>query len=132
MSLNDEAPHALLRRLSGKRVLIAEDEPLVGLDLEDAVLEAGAAPVGPFPSVAAALAALAHSKVDAAILDVRLIDGDSFPVAEALTRADVPIVFHSGHVTRPEIGGAYPRAALARKPCPPERLLALLAERLTD
>ena len=132
MSLNDEAPDALRRRLSGKRVLIAEDEPLVGLDLEDAVLEAGAAPVGPFPSVAAALAALAHSKVDAAILDVRLIDGESFPIADALTRANIPLVFHSGHVTRLKIDGAYPGAALARKPCAPDRLLALLAERLGD
>lgn len=144
MSANDAKSHAapngkpnadgdaLLGRLAGKRVLIAEDEPLVGLDLEDAVLDAGAAPLGPFPTVAAALQAMRQARIDAAILDVRLIDGESFPIADELTRANVPVVFHSGHVSRLEIGRNYPRAALARKPCAPETLLALLAERLDD
>lgn len=130
MSLTDHAPH-LLRRLNGKCVLIAEDEPLVGLDLEDAVLDAGGAPLGPFASVSDALAAIETFKVDAAILDVRLLDGDSFPLADALLREDVPMVFHSGHVSR-DVIGAYPRAGLVRKPCPPDRLLAMLAERLAE
>lgn len=132
MSLTQDKPDALLRRLTGKRVLIAEDEPLVGLDLEDAVLDAGAAPLGPFPTVAAALAAIRQAKIDAAILDVRLVDGESFPIADELTRANVPVVFHSGHITRQEITRNYPQAALARKPCAPETLLALLAERLGE
>jgi DNA-binding response OmpR family regulator len=55
------------------RVLIVEDEALIGLELERIVEEAGHVPIGP---VATVEQALAHApRADAALVDLGLADG---------------------------------------------------------
>lgn len=116
--------------LMGKRVLLAEDEPMVSLEIEDVLLETGAELIGPFADLGALMEAAERVRIDAAILDVRLGRADSFPAADLLARRGVPFVFHSGHVSRETIARAYPEARLVQKPCTPEMLLDTLAARL--
>ena len=41
---------------------------------------------------------------------------------------DLPIVFHSGHVTPAEVRALYPDAVACAKPCPPDRLIDAMQE----
>lgn len=75
------------------RVLIVEDEALLAQTLCDLLLEAGCEPVGPAANVAIALSLIEKSTIDAAILDVRLMDEMSFAVAYALRARGIPLMF---------------------------------------
>ena len=75
------------------RVLVVEDEALVAETLCDLLLGAGCQPVGPAANVAIALSLVETSRIDAAILDVRLMDEMSFAVAYALRARGIPLMF---------------------------------------
>ena len=115
------------RDLNGKTVLLVEDEALIALEIE-MVLEAyGARVHGPIPDLPGATAAAETGRFDAAILDVDLAGEDVFPVAEVLSRRDVPFLFHTGHGTRAELGRDYPGAPVCRKPMAGDLLVRHLA-----
>ena len=75
------------------RVLIVEDETLLAETLCDLLLGAGCQPVGPAADVALALSLVETSRIDAAILDVRLMDEMSYAVAYALRARGIPLMF---------------------------------------
>jgi PAS domain S-box-containing protein len=79
------------------RMLIAEDEALVAIMMEDIALEFGWSVVGPFARTADALAAAKAEPVDAAILDVSLNGELVYPVADVLAGRGVPFVFTTGY-----------------------------------
>lgn len=88
------------------RVLVAEDELLIAMELH-AVLENGGFEVlGPVSTVAAALRRLQVERPDAAVLDVSLRGESVAPVARVLLAMKVPFVLAS----------AYVAADLAREP----------------
>ena len=66
------------------RILVVEDGWVLAEVLCVSLLEAGFEPVDPAPSVAKTRHLIGASTVDAAILDVRVLDGQFFPVAYAL------------------------------------------------
>ena len=79
--------------LTARRVLIVEDEIFVALGLELLVLKkAPAAQVVVCASVAEARQA-AVDPVGLALLDIDVLDGETFEVAEALKRTGTPILF---------------------------------------
>ncbi|WP_305095959.1 response regulator [Croceibacterium aestuarii] len=82
--------------IAGLTVLIVEDEPIIGLVLEDLVLDAGARPLLA-STVAHALKALEENTVDAAVLDVNVHGEKSYPVAQALMAQGTRFVFASGY-----------------------------------
>jgi PAS domain S-box-containing protein len=83
--------------VSGNRILLVEDEPLVAMMMRDSLVELGFCVVGPFDRAADALACAADEALDAAILDVNLGGDLVYPVAERLARRDVPFVFVTGY-----------------------------------
>ena len=83
--------------LSGLRVLVVEDEILLGVELIDELENLGAVPVGPIPSVDEALAAIRNHPFDAAILNVDLRGQLSLPIAEALMACETPFLFVTGN-----------------------------------
>ena len=78
------------------RVLVAEDEGVIGIALEDALAEAGYAIAGPFSSCSRAEDWLRNDTPDLALLDVWLQDGPCFDLARVLRGRAVPVVFLSG------------------------------------
>ena len=78
---------------TGARVLVVEDETLLAETLCDLLVGAGCQPVGPAANVAIALSLIETSRIDAAILDVRLMDEMSFSVAYALRARGIPLMF---------------------------------------
>jgi CheY-like chemotaxis protein len=78
---------------NGVRVLVVEDETALADTLCDLLLGAGCEPVGPAENVAIALGLIETSRIDAAILDVRLLDEMSYAVAYALRARGIPLMF---------------------------------------
>lgn len=109
-----------------KSVLVVEDEFIIALDLSETVQDMGYRVAGPFANKGHAMIAIDQEMPDMAILDVMTADGEVFPLADVLTQAGVPIIFHSGHVSPEEIARRYPQALAASKPCPPDQLIAML------
>ena len=109
-------------------VLVVEDEVIIALDLSETVRDLGFRVEGPYANNSHAIIAIDQEMPDFAILDVRTADGEVFPLADALTAAGVPIIFHSGHITECEIAERYPDAQTASKPCPPGKLVKMITE----
>ena len=95
------------------RLLIVEDEFLLSTVLAADLRAAGYDVLGPYPTLAAALAAVQSETFDAAILDINLKGQLVYPVAEELVRRHIPFLFLSGYalVNMPERFRAYPRIA---------------------
>lgn len=84
--------------LTGRRVLVIEDEALVAMLLETMLEDMGCQPVGPIGDVDEALAAIgSDDSLDAALLDVNVAGREVFPVAAALKTKGVPFVFSTGY-----------------------------------
>lgn len=84
-------------KLAGKRILVAEDEPMIAMLIEDILFDLGYEIVGPASNLAQALRLAEDEDFDAAILDVRLGPDTSFQVADLLVRAEVPFAFATGY-----------------------------------
>ena len=83
--------------LRGRRVLVVEDEALVSLMIAELLTEAGCEVIGPASTTDSALALIEQEVIDCAVLDVKLLDGQVFPVADTLAARGVPFVFATGY-----------------------------------
>jgi CheY-like chemotaxis protein len=109
------------------RVLVVEDEALIAFALEDRLRKAGAQIVGPFASVQAALAAIDDGEsIDAAVLDIKLSEGNVFQVAERLKEMGVPFGFSTG-LSEEEIPARFQAAPVWVKPSHDGDIVAWLA-----
>ncbi len=82
--------------LSGKRVLVVEDEYVIASDLSHRLKAVGVKVAGPVATVDQALA-LADDGLDAAVLDLNLHEVMAYPVARELERRGVPFVVTTGY-----------------------------------
>ncbi len=110
------------------RVLVAEDELIIGRDLCETVAEAGYTVEGPFDDLSSAALAYRTNRPDVAILDMQLGDGILYPLAEQMMAENVPVIFHSGAITSAEVAGRYPGARTLAKPCPPNEIISKVQE----
>ncbi|HJE24910.1 MAG TPA: histidine kinase [Methylorubrum populi] len=83
--------------LSGKTILIVEDDYFIAEDLVKNLETFGARVAGPAPTISAAAEFLREASPTAAILDVKLSDGHSLSIAENLTATGIPFIFYSGY-----------------------------------
>ena len=108
------------------RVLVAEDEAVISLMLKDVLTESGFVVVGPAASTNAALALVEREVINCAVLDVKLVDGISLPVAEALTARRIPFVVATGYPSE-SIPPAYRGAPILTKLFMPHELIDAVA-----
>src|SRR6185295_3946750 len=108
-----------------KRVLVVEDDALLGLDLTEQLTDAGLEVVGPAVSVAKALKLIGQTGCDAAVLDVNLGRETAEPVALELRARGTPFVVLSGYSSDQHPLGFH-GAPMLSKPARPEELIALL------
>ena len=85
---------------AGFRVLVVEDEPLIGMDIEYAVERLGHEVVGPIAELDKALDLAANALLDCAILDINIRGGLSYPVADILINRGLPVLLLSGYSER--------------------------------
>ncbi len=115
-----------MTRLSGRRVLVVEDEALVAMLVEDALLDAGAEVMGPVATVAEALLLLKGQLPEAAVLDLNLAGETSTPVADELARRGVPFVVATGYGAD-GLPPGHANVPVLAKPYDPADLTAALA-----
>jgi nitrogen-specific signal transduction histidine kinase len=91
------APARAATGLSGLRVLVVEDESLIGMLAEDLLEQLGCRMVGLVSSLGKALEMAKSVDVDFALLDVDIGGEPVYPVAATLQARGVPFVFMSGY-----------------------------------
>jgi DNA-binding response OmpR family regulator len=98
------------RPLAGRLVLIAEDEPLIALDMTLAFEDEGAW-VTRARSLKEALAGVEDRSLSVAILDHVLSDGEGTQICERLKERNIPFITYSGcdHPRGPCRGGVHIR-----------------------
>ncbi|MBE7184975.1 MAG: response regulator [Methylobacterium mesophilicum] len=86
-----------MTNLSGKRVLVVEDEFFLADDLAQALEKAGAEVVGPVPTLDEAMGMIESQPIDLAVIDINLQGEASFRVADALSDRGISFVFATGY-----------------------------------
>ena len=84
-----------MRSLWGRRVLVLEDEYFLAEEMERVLSVEGAVVIGPFAAMAH-VEGVSFSEIDGAVLNVRVQDGLSYPLAQRLREYGIPFVFASG------------------------------------
>ena len=105
-------------RLSGRTILIFEDEPLVAIDISDTFTRAGAS-VAVARCVQAARKLVEDDGICAAIVDFGLADAGANELCRRLHQKRVPFVLHSGYA-HPV---AFAPPAVIPKPADPKTLV---------
>lgn len=104
-TLHGQATDSRTAPLTGRRVLVVEDEYLIASAVQRWLQAAGSEVLGPVPSVDRALALIAEHRPDAAVLDINLGGGqDAYPVADRLRALGVPFLYATGDVRAADAG----------------------------
>jgi CheY-like chemotaxis protein len=119
---------AALKPLSGRCVIVVEDDYYLAEDTKAALEDAGASVVGPFPAAASALQAAEQHAADCAVMDVNLGAGPNFEPAQRLLELGVPVVFVTGYDSS-VIPDALSHLPCLQKPADARKLVAAV-ERL--
>ena len=101
--------------LQNLRVFLAEDEPVLLMELEENLADLGCKVVGTATKVSETLKILASQEFDIAILDVRLKDLTIEPVGEALVKRGIPFIIATGDSSI-ELLRRFPNSPVLNKP----------------
>ncbi|WP_426233257.1 response regulator [Pararhizobium sp. DWP3-4] len=110
-----------INKANANIILILEDEPLIAMDFEQILKNAGFTTHICY-SCSEASAWLADHSPDAAILDICLKDGSCTGVASRLHQNSIPFIVCSGS-TQDEIDPIFIRGEWVSKPCQPKILV---------
>jgi PAS domain S-box-containing protein len=113
-----------------KRVLIVEDDAMIGMMMREILSEHGLFVVGPCCSVAEALAAAAGD-FDCAILDLNLSGEPVYPVAASLVDRNIPFAFATGY-GRESVDAKFAHVPVLQKPITREGLESYLRATLGE
>ena len=102
------------------RILVIEDEPLIGMIFEQFLGDYGYSVIGPIENLKAAELLAATEEVDAAVVDVNISGEAATTVADKLIARKIPFIFVSGYDRT--LGLRYASIPFLRKPLPPEEL----------
>ncbi|WP_264050538.1 helix-turn-helix domain-containing protein [Methylobacterium flocculans] len=108
--------------------LLAEADALVGIDLSDALQQAGYRVLGPFATTPEALAAVERTPPTVAVVDVVLRDGVCTALESTLRRRGIPFVVHAGVLPAAAEAHGFQGVPWLGKPAQPQEVVALLDE----
>ena len=121
----DRGRQAAAKFLSGKSILLVEDEFLLAIQLEELLQSLGGTVHGPFGKLDDALEAAQRDDFDLAILDINLSGTMVYPLADDLRARGVPFVFLSGYGVS-NLPERFRTVTRLNKPCDPNTLIAAL------
>ena len=101
--------------LSGRRVLVVEDEMIILMSIEDMLASLGCKGVTTASSVVNALALIEAQSFDVAMLDANLDNETSEPIADALAAGNIPFFFATGNKDF-DAGGSHNDRKVLKKP----------------
>ncbi len=119
------APHA--QQTGNCRLLLVEDELLVGLFMQDLLQEIGYQSTNPIGRLSEAMVAAANERFDGAVLDMNLHGEMVYPLAELLTEQNVPFVFVTGYAPR-NVDPKFIAVPILQKPVVQEDLASVLQD----
>jgi DNA-binding NarL/FixJ family response regulator len=105
--------------------LLAEDQVLIGMEIEAILDEVGLEVAGPFSSCADALAWTEREMPDVALLDYLLKDGPYTELVRTLLQRGVPVLIYSG-IRQDDIPPDLRQVTWIEKPVERAKLLDLL------
>jgi PAS domain S-box-containing protein len=111
------------RTLEGKRILVIEDEPLVSMEIESNLANAGCEIVGPAATLDRAKSLAETADYDAALVDVNLKGQPVDELATLLTKKNRPFAFVTGY-GRDALPSGFRGAIILGKPFSADQLLA--------
>ncbi len=111
------------RTLDGKRILVIEDEPLVSMEMESNLANAGCEIVGPAATLDRAKILVETADYDAALVDVNLKGQPVDELATLLTKKNRPFAFVTGY-GREALPSGFRGAVVLGKPFSADQLLA--------
>jgi len=114
-----------------KRVLVVEDDALLGLDIAQQLTDAGLEVLGPAISVVNALRLMKQTGCDVAVLDVNLGSETAEPIALELRARRTPFVVLSGYSSDQHPPG-FQGAPMLSKPAHPEEIIATVFKCMTE
>lgn len=109
-------------------VLLTEADPVVGMDLSDALEQAGYHVIGPVDTVEHALRHLEDAKPTVAVIDVQLKDGRCTALARELRWRGLPFLIHSACRQDQRLAGDFQGIPWLSKPAQPEDVVVLCDE----
>ncbi len=86
-----------MSRFAGRRILIVEDEVIIGMMAQDMLEDLGATVLGPAMNVDQGVSMAESEQADAALVDINLDGTRSDPVVDVLVRRGVPVIFTTGY-----------------------------------
>lgn len=119
---------ALALALVGRSILVAEDEPLIAMDVVQSLQAAGAS-VSRASTLSDALCKVECPELSAAVLDHALKDGDASQICERLGNRNIPFVIYSGYNY---VEGPCSEGKHLRKPVRPETLVDAIVDVLAE
>ena len=113
------------------RILIVDDEPMIAIDLESVLLEAGFEIVGIAGNLEKALSIVESGVCDAAVLDANLNGVSAAPIAAALAARGLPFLVLSGYASdqQPE---ALRAGRYLQKPANPVQIVKVLNQIVSE
>ena len=108
--------------LQGLRVLIAEDNWLIGESLRDLLVDLGCVVIGPVSGLAEVMSVIGDGGFDAALLDVHLGDANILPAATELASRGIPFIVTTGGGSLVGLPTLLARAPRLNKPFDEQRL----------
>jgi DNA-binding NtrC family response regulator len=115
--------------LNGARVLVVEDEFLILLELESALVDAGAEIAAACRTVKDALPIAEGDSLSAAVLDVQVGGEFVAPVAQRLADRGIPIVFYTGQIGTDRALKEWPKSKTIFKPAGPQAIIMAILNR---
>lgn len=116
------------RPFPGLRLLLLEDNYLVGMSMKRMLERLGCHVVGPFAAIADAEHALDRQTVDGGVLDINVIGGTSAPIAESLRDRGSPFFFVTGYQSPAHLPPELATARRLHKPIDERILQRTIAE----
>jgi DNA-binding NtrC family response regulator len=109
--------------LTGRRILVVEDDFFILSELEHILSEAGAEVIGA-RTIDEALNRVQHFNCSAAVLDFRIGRRTVTPVASLLTKRGIPFVFYTGQTASELAMTEWPDVGVIPKPSTPNVILS--------
>ena len=115
--------------LSGRSILIIEDEMLILMMIEDMLADLGCESVSVASKIGQAITLIDGQVFDAAMVDLNLSGVESYPIADALMARDVPYFFSTGSSVA-NIRHGYREQDVLKKPFTFDQLSDMLSRSL--
>jgi len=107
------------------RVLLIEDEVMIGLMAETMLLDMGNWVIGPISRLDPAVAAARRVSADCAVLDINIAGESIYPVADILAERGIPFVFATAYSSI-AADGPFGDRPVVQKPYLPKELQAAI------